>query len=66
MEAIGAVFEGSDIAREQDFGDLEVTYEAEAEETGEVFSVTEDANVLFKQAVKRSDNLQKLRECVSG
>lgn len=65
-EAAAPIDPSSDIVVDQDFGDLELTYEVEVEETGEMFTVTEDATLTFKRAAKRRDNLEKLWECVRG
>ena len=54
------------VAREQDFGDIEITEEFEVEETGELVTTSEPAQRRFDQTIKRRDTVVKLKDCLNA
>lgn len=54
------------VETQQDFGELELSEDVTVEETGETVTITESAQRMFDQVVKRRSVLEKLLECVNG
>jgi len=58
--------ESSDISDQQDFGDIILTYPAKVRGTGKTVEISEKAQVVFDQAVKRRTAIESLMECVNA
>jgi hypothetical protein len=50
----------------QSFGDLKLTEEVEVEGTGQTVTISESAQRVFDQTVKRRDMVRKLKDCLNA
>jgi len=54
------------VAREQDFGDIQITEQVQLENTDEVVSISMSAQREFDRMIKRRDVVSKIKDCLNA
>lgn len=66
LEGEGVLTQPPPVAREQDFGEIEITDEVQIEGTDEVVTVSQSAQRQFDQTMKRRDIVAKVKDCLNA